>query len=219
MDTLTRPPGDTTTGARFRPVVVTAHMDTAVVGLDTHPPHLDAPASWGAYQAHRAAHGVDALPPMADEHAVDFDLPLATWERDGGWGWCCSRAHYEPLGYTTVDVRRRPETDVMARMSSDRKHHLSAGPMKARDTPHPATLVAEVVWYALADPAPLRDLLDRVWALGRFGRHGHGRIARWDIAEHHDRDAWTDRVFPDPEGRVQGIRAPYHHRMRQVPAC
>ena len=115
-------------------------------------------------------------------------------------------------------MRRRPDTDVMARYAPDSKHHLSAGPMKARDTPLPATLVREVVWYALADPEPLRALLDRVWSLGRLGRHGHGRIQSWTVAEHDDREAWRDRVMPHPDGTVQGIRAPYHHPLRKVAA-
>lgn len=216
MDTISDPPGDTTTDPKWVPVVVVAHLSTAVVGFDTHPPHLDAPVSWGAYQAHRADHGVDALPPMTDDAAVDFALPLATWERDGTWGWACSRAHYEPLGYTNGATRRRPATDEMARYTSAAKHHLSAGPMKARDTPLPATLIDSVSWFALADPEPLRVLLDRVWSLGRLGRHGHGRIARWEVTPHDDRDAWADRVFPDPDGRVQGVRAPYHHATRKV---
>lgn len=219
MYTLAAPPGDTTTDPRFRPVMVVAHLTTPVVNLDTHPPHLDAPVSWGAYQAHRAMHGVDALPLMTDETAVDFALPLASWDSGGVWGWACSRAHYTPVGYTTLAMRRRPAVDEMARLTSDKKHHLSAGPMKARDTPLPATLVDTVTWYALADPEPLRALLGRVWSLGRLGRHGHGRIARWEVSEHDDRDAWADRVMPSPNGRLQGIRAPYHHQSRKVPAC
>lgn len=219
MDTITEPPGDTTTNTRFQPVQVTAHLSTAVINLDTHPPHLDAPVSWGAYQAYIATHGHNSLPPMTNEHAVDFALPLATWEHDGVWGWTCSRAHYEAAGYTTLAMRRRPAVDQMARLAKDKKHHLAAGPMKARDTPLPATLVNQVTWYALADPDPLRHLLNRVWSLGRLGRHGHGRITHWEVDTHHNRDAWKDRTMPHSNGTLQGIRAPYHHQTRKVPAC
>lgn len=219
MRVLTEPPGESTTEERWAPVVVTALLSTPVVGFDTHPPHLDGPVSWGAYQAHRAVHGTDALPPMTSEQAVDFALPLATWQRHGTWGWACSRAHYTPQGYTTVAMRKKPATEAMARYTPAPKHHLSAGPEKSRETPLPATLVDKVVWCALADPEPLRDLLGRVWSLGRLGRHGHGRVTRWDVAPGGDRDAWADRVMPAPDGTVQGIRAPYHHPTRQVPAC
>lgn len=219
MHTIVSPPGDTTADPRWVPVKVVARLSTSVVDLDTHPPHLDGPLSWGAYQQYVAEHGHGALPPITDTHATDFSLPLATWERDGVWGWACSRAHYEAVGYTTLAMRRRPAADEMARLTKDRKHHLAAGPMKARDTPLPATLVPEVTWYALAEVEPLRALLERVWALGRLGRHGHGRITRWEVDEHHDRDAWTDRTMPHKDGTLQGIRAPYHHQTRKVPAC
>lgn len=219
MRTLTRPPGDTTADLLWRPVVVVARLSTPAAGVDTHPLHLDGPASWGAYLAYIAEHGHGNLPPISGESAVDFSLPLAAWQRDSAWGWCCSRAHYEPQGYTTAAMRRKPAAEAMARYAPDARHHLSAGPMKARDTPLPATLVHTVTWYALADPGPLRSLLERVWSLGRLGRHGHGRIARWEVAEHDDRDAWADRVMPDPAGPVQGIRAPYYHPTRKVPAC
>ncbi|MGV2384855.1 MAG UNVERIFIED_CONTAM: hypothetical protein LOD86_06240, partial [Thermobifida fusca] len=96
--------------------------------------------------------------------------------------------------------------------------HLAAGPMKARATPLPATLVSEITWYALADPEPLAALLDRVWSLGRLGTHGHGRVRAWEIVEHDDWEAWRDRVLPHPDGVPQSIRAPYHHPSRKVPA-
>lgn len=219
MDLVTTPPGDTTADPRWQPVRVVARLATPVIGLDSHPMHLDGPVSWGAYLAYISEHGHDALPPLSDDHVVDFALPLATWNMHGTWGWACSRAHYTPVGYTTVAMRRRPAVDEMARYAPDRRHHLAAGPMKARDTPLPATLVSEITWYALADPEPLAELLDRVLSVGRLGRHGHGRVLRWEVHPHDDREAWRDRVFPRPGGVPQSIRAPYHHPKRKVPAC
>src|SRR5690554_1403069 len=108
MDLVTTPPGDTTADPRWQPVRVVARLATPVIGLDAHPMHLDGPVSWGAYLAYIAEHGHDALPPLSDNHAVDFALPLATWNMHGTWGWACSRAHYTPVGYTTVAMRRRP---------------------------------------------------------------------------------------------------------------
>src|SRR5690554_2988687 len=112
-------------------------------------------------------------------------------------------------------IRRPPRSTLFPYTTLFR----SAGPMKARDTPLPATLVSEITWYALADPEPLAELLDRVWSLGRLGTHGHGRVLRWEVHPHGDRDAWRNRVLPDPDGPLDGIRAPYHHPTRQVPAC
>src|SRR5690606_33932854 len=120
MGLVTTPPGDTTAAPRWQPVRVVAHLATPVIGLDTHPMHLDGPAAWGAYRAYIAAHGHCSLPPLSDEHAVDFALPLATWNMHGTWGWACSRAHYTPAGYTTVAMRRRPAVDEMARYTSDK---------------------------------------------------------------------------------------------------
>lgn len=207
MDLLTEAPGTSTADLSWSAVEVTARLATPAVGIDTHPMHLDGPASWGAYLAYTDQHGHAALPPI-DQGPVDFDLPFATWERDGAWGWACSRAHYLPQGYTTSAMRRRPATDEMARLAPDRKHHLAAGPMKARDTPLPATIVGTVTWHALADPAALQALLDRVWSLGRHGRHGHGRVRSWAVTAHGDRTAWEDRTWPPDEAP----RAPYHAR-------
>lgn len=215
---VSTPVVDTTAAPQWAAVAVTAHLATPVIGLDTHPLHLDGPLSWGAYQQHLADHGHDSLPPMTDTHAVDFALPLATWTAEGTWGWACSRGHYEPDGHFTLAMRRRPPVDEMARYSDSAKHHLSAGPMKARDTPLPGTLVREVTWYALADPEPLKALLERVWSLGRLGRHGHGKVTGWSVAAHEDREAWRDRVMPHPDGMLQAVRAPYHHPTRKVAA-
>ncbi|MBX6386623.1 MAG: hypothetical protein IRZ07_27220 [Microbispora sp.] len=218
MELITDPPGDTTADPRWQPVKVVAHLATPVINLDTHPMHLDGPVSWGAYIAYTAEYGHCALPPMSPTQVVDFTLPLATWQMHGAWGWACSRAVYDPVGYTTLAARRRPAVDEMARYTSDKKHHLAAGPMKARDTPLAATLIDTVTWFALADPEPLASLLDRVHTIGRHGRHGHGRVHAWEVLPHDDRDAWRDRVLPHPDGVPQPIRAPYHHPTRKVPA-
>lgn len=209
MDLIRHTPADSTADPSWSAVRVTATLTTPAVGIDTHPMHLDGPASWAAYQAYITRHGHASLPPMTDTHAVDFALPLATWSRDGHWGWACSRAIYDPLGYTTTAMRRRPAADEMARLAPDRKHSLAAGPMKARDTPLPATIVHEITWYALAHPDELRSLLGRVWSIGRLGRHGHGRIRAWTVTEHTDRTAWEDRDWTGP------TRAPYHHPTRR----
>ncbi len=207
MDLITGAPADTTGDPSWSPVVVTARLAAPAVGIDTHPMHLDGPLSWGAYQAYLHQHGHGTLPPL-DQGPVDFALPLATWVREGTWGWACSRAHYTPQGYATSAMRRRPATDPMARYAPDARHHLAAGPMKARDTPLPATITDTITWHALAHPGRLRDLLDRVLSVGRLGRHGHGRITAWTVTPDTNRDAWADRAFPP----MEAPRAPYHAR-------
>lgn len=218
MDLVTTPPGDTTADPRWQPVQVVAHLATPVANLDGNPMHLDGILSWAAYLAYTEQHGHCALPPMTPDQAVDFALPLATWHMHGAWGWACSRAIYEPVGHTTLAVRRRPAVDEMARYTRDRKHHLAAGPLKARDTPLPATLATEITWHALGDHEDIEQLLQRVHAIGRHTRHGHGRVLRWEVHPHDDRDAWRNRVLPHPDGVPQPIRAPYHHPLRRVPA-
>src|SRR5690606_25847067 len=46
MDLVTTPPGDTTADPRWQPIRVVARLATPVIGLDSHPMHLDGPASW-----------------------------------------------------------------------------------------------------------------------------------------------------------------------------
>lgn len=226
---------DTTGDPSWEPVRVTARLAEPVINIDGHPAHLDGPASWGAYLAYTDVHGYHSLPPMTDDTAVDFDLPLARWTAPapGGahpaaraadpgmvWGWACSAAHYDAAGYTTAAVRRRPATDEAARYTRDAKWHLAAGPLKARDTPHSATLTRQITWWALADPEPLQRLLDRVHGLGRHTRHGHGRVLSWQVArDPAARTRWRDRTWPDPDGTgpIAAIRAPYHHPTRRMP--
>lgn len=219
---------------RWEPVRVTARLTEPVINLDAHPAHLDGPASWGAYLAYADVHGHGALPSMTDDAAADFDLPLARWVVPAPpgahvqalaapghvWGWACSRATYEAAGYSTIPVRRRPAADEAARYTRDGKWHLAAGPLKARDTPHSATHAHEITWWALADPAQLQALLDRVHGIGRHTRHGHGRVLAWEVTpDEAAREGWRDRTWPDPDGTgaPDTIRAPYHHPTRRMP--
>lgn len=227
---------DTTRNPGMVPVRVEARMAEPVVGLDTNRLHLDGPLSQAGFAAYLDQHGHGHLPPMTPEFCVDFQLPLATWtapapdrvhpiargaDPDRVWGWACSAAHYRPAGHTITQVRRRPATDVMARYTGDKNHHLSAGPLKARDVPHPATLVETITWWALTpDPDRLHTMLNRVPGIGRMPRHGNGRVRTWTVTQDEQaRDRWTWRTLPAPTGRVDAIRAPYHHPSRQMPCA
>lgn len=223
---------DTASDGGWEPVRVRAHMAEPVVSLAEHPGALDGPAQYGAYTAALAA-GV-VLPPLTRAWALDFTMPVATWtaapSRDGidprlldasgrqVWGWACSRALYDPDVDTVVQVRRKPATGQIARYTRDRRFHAGLGPHKARDTVYPAVFTREITWFALADPAGLLALLERVGALGGSKAHGHGRVLRWSVE--HDPDAahrWRERHFPDPDGEPEAIRAPYWHPSRRMP--
>lgn len=225
---------DTTGDPRWSPLRVTAVLAEPVVALTAGRLHLDGPLSWGAYLQHVTDCGHGSLPAMTADHCADFDLPLAVWTRPlpGGvhelacgadpgtvWGWATSAA--TPAGdvaSTVVQVRRRPAVEAGHRYAPDARWHLSAGPQKARDVPHAAMWVRELHWWCLGDPDRLRLLLGRVPALGRLTRHGHGRVLSWTVDG--DADAlqrWQQRVWPDPDGRPDAIRAPYHHRSRRMP--
>src|SRR5690606_10071565 len=142
---LTSGPVDTTDDSRWAPLRIVAHIAEPIAGWDTHRGHLDGPLSWGAFQAWQATHGRHTLPPPGPDSVVDFALPLATWTRPAPpaahprtlnhagdvWGWACSAADYTPAAHTKVEVRRRPAAAEMARWATDRKHHVSTGPLKA----------------------------------------------------------------------------------------
>lgn len=224
---------DTTTDSRWTPVRVTAHLAEPIINLDGHACHLDGPAAFAAYLAYTDRHGHHSLPPMGRDSVVDFALPLATWTAPAPgpvhqlaraatpghvWGWACSAAAADPAAWTVVEVRRKPNSEAMHRYAPDRKVHLATGPLKARNAPHPATIVRTITWWALADPDRLHALLSRVPGLGRHTRHGNGRVHRWEVTpDPRAATLWRRRVWPDPDGTPDTIRAPYHHHTRLMP--
>ncbi len=223
---------DTSGDGGWEPLRITAMMAEPIAGWDAHGGHLDGPLSWGAFLAYEATHGRHSLPAMGPDSAVDFALPLATWTRPAPdsvhplainaaeevWGWACSAARYETTAMTKIEVRRKPAAEAMARWTKDRKHHIATGPLKARDGVVPAIVTPEIVWWALGAPDMIRDILARVTHLGRHTRHGHGRVLSWDVTvDEAARERWQRRVWPDPAGASEGIRAPYHHPSRKMP--
>jgi hypothetical protein len=236
---VTIPPGTVadTTIQPMVPVRVEARMAEPVIGLDTNPLHLDGPLSQAGWAEYLDVHGHGSLPPMTPDSCADFNLPLATWtapapsdgvhdlaraaDRTLVWGWACSAADYQPAGATITQVRRRPATDVMARYTPDKTHHLSAGPLKARDVPQPAVLVETITWWALTpDPDRLHRMLNRVPGLGRLPRHGNGRVHQWTVnVDERAAQRWRWRTWPQPGGLPAGIRAPYHHPSRRMPCA
>lgn len=192
---------------------------------------LDGPLAWAAWRQAVAA-GLE-LPPMTPTHATDFDLPLQTWARpqvapdhhpqllDGDgriWGWCTSVAiPSADIALSGVAIRRRPATDQMTRWSTDRRHHIGLGPMKARNITHPAGFAPALHWdIDTTDPDRVMELLALVTNIGRATRHGHGRVLRWEIGDGPE-GGWSHRPMPNPSGAPAGVRAPHHNPTRQAP--
>lgn len=200
------------------PVVVRATFDAACIGIDEGPVMLDGPLAW-AY-AQRALAARKQLPPMLPDYAPDFPLPLATFgDTDGpDWVWRTSQAAFDVVGRTTVEVRRKPETRAMARYTKATSHHAGLGPMKARDTKLPASLVRSATWHVVTtDRADLEDLLAHITHIGARHRNGFGKVKTWRVTEDTDVDAWMDRPMPDPDGVAEyGVRAPYWHHTRKT---
>jgi hypothetical protein len=223
-----------------QPLRVTALMGEPIVyygdGL-----HLDGPLSYGAYVEYVREHG-DDLPPIGEEWAVDFDLPLSTWRcppADGEsphprmlapdgtiWGWRCSAAQADWVAEGTHWLRKKPATDAMRRYTEAPSHNIGLGPMKAKNLPLPARLAFEVTWYAHGDLQEVSRLLANVRHIGKLCGHGMGRVLDWVVDEMGE--DWSCRGL---EGRLMrrmpaafssdapgvlplALRAPYHHRSR-----
>ncbi len=124
---------------------VTAHLDSAAVGLDTWATPLDGPLSW-AFAMRALGRGEDIPPtPTVSTPAADFPLPLKRWERGGWWGWRSSRAHFDSPTHISIEVRRKPATGPMSVWTRDARHHTGLGPMKARNVTRSAIVTSHHV--------------------------------------------------------------------------
>lgn len=189
-------------------LTITARLGSPVVELDRRPLMLDGPLAWAAAQ-------LDGWQPLLD-HVPDTRLPLATWEEDGTYGWCVSQALYDPVAYTSVEVRRKPELTAYARYTRDGRFHSALGPHKARDTTLPATWVRTLTWHAEVTDVPrLRELLDVIHGVGKLAAHGYGRVLSWQV-DPGPADGWRDRPMPSTHGPGRAYRPPYHLAERQI---
>lgn len=195
-------------------VMITAHLDSPVVGALSL---LDGPLAWAMVQ-HKLSLNM-ALPPMTDTWAPDFKLPLATWHKNGYWGWCVSSPVGEPVHYTQVEFRRRPPVGPMATYTTVKEHHSGLGPLKARNVVASATWYEQVSWYADITYQPrLEELLSYITHLGARHRNGMGHVTRWEITDA-PTGAWQDRPLPDPQGRMMRVRAPLLASDRKDSVC
>lgn len=202
--------------------------------------HLDGLLAWGAYQAHVREHGADGIPNINAPWALDFDLPLARWQRpvpDGAtlhpnlldadgmlWGWCASAGFAEWVAHGKMEFRKRPDLMRMARYTKNPSHHLGAGPFKAFDLAYPTELAFEIEWYALGDRERCEALLCDVTHIGKKSKLGMGKVLRWEVEDiGHDwsieKEGVLMRRMPRDGGRPGTIRAPYHHQSRRAPCA
>lgn len=219
----------------WQPLRVTVRLDEPLVADLHRPLHLDGALAWCAYLEWVEAAGHRPPPIRRHESPLDFEVGLATWtappsveQIDGralgadgmAWGHACAPFTPVPRVHTAAATRRRPPTEQMARYTRDRRHHLGAGPYKARDSVHPAAWVGDITWHALGDPDRVAHLLTRLTHVGRLGRHGYGRVQRIEVIAGSDRDRWrTGRTMPTPGGQEDTIRAPHWHPTRRMPCA
>lgn len=224
----------------MRPLIITARMAEPVAyygdGL-----HFDGILSWGAYLAMPRAER-DALPPMG-EWALDMDLPLDRWQwayeadcddrlrapNGDVWGWMCSAVHADWQVESMHAIRKKPAVGEMAEWSNSKSVVIGSGPLKAKDITVPTRFAHELVWYALGDWGGVNELLQPIHSIGKVHNIGLGVVAEWTVETvSADEAGWCESIMArrrmplsyTTEGHLVqgGIRAPYHHRSRQI-AC
>ncbi|KMY23301.1 hypothetical protein ACU19_04825 [Actinobaculum suis] len=200
-----------------KPLRITAILGTPVAGVVTRPFMLDGPLSWVWWAES------ENFQPALDPNTApgDADLPLEKWEKHGTWGWCTSEAVYEVTRRTQMEIRRPPADREFARFTKDKKHHHGMGPMKARDTVIPLSVIPKMVWEVLAtDPDEVMRLCEQVTHLGGHRARDCGRVESWEFDTPATATGWERRPFPKP-GSTGVYRAPYSHPLRrvEVPEC
>lgn len=189
-------------------LAITARLGSPVIELDRRPLMLDGPLAWATAQ-------LDGWTALLSE-IPDLELPLERWDEGDTWGWCVSRAEYEAVVYTSVDVRRKPDLTAFARYTTDRKFHAALGPHKARDVTFAATWVRTLTWQAeVIDQGRLQALLDVITGIGKLAAHGYGRVLTWELTPGREM-GWRERPMPSTHGTGRSYRAPYHRPERQV---
>jgi hypothetical protein len=232
----------------FQHFEVTVDMAEPIVHLDDLI-HLDGPLAFGAFMALPAAEK-RIMPPLSSPWAIDIPVPLAKWyvpvdsekwphddrllddfDVDGVvkpciWGWCAT-SQLDPWdGRGTIEYRKKPALERMARYSGAKKVNVGAGRLKAYDVKFPTVLCRQVRWRAFGDMSKCLTLLEYVSAVGKKRNTGNGRVLRWHamLVEGH----WSPVVGTSPMRRLPvlsgivgrpgtgSIRPPYHHRSRRV---
>lgn len=194
--------------------------------------HLDGLVAVGAYRSLSREHQ-NAVPPITSAWALDFDLPLARWEReclipegvnpalwestgerDGRqvgmvWGWCASASCVDWKMDTLEPLRKKPPIDAMVRWSDDARIETATGPLKMHDKKYPLRWADTLAWYCVGDPVELARALSFVTHIGRGSGHGWGAIALDDD----DLPRWQI----DPWSYDWSITGPDNQAMRHMP--
>jgi len=183
------------------------------------------------------------LPPEAAPWVADFRLPLRktmvepdlpSWcnrrlltPTGELWWWSASMAIIEPVRQSKHEIRKRPDTGRMARLTKSPSINIGAGAVKAYDLAFPTVLVDQITWYVVGQLDAIRFMLADVTHIGKKRHHGLGRVLSWSVDPHHedrtliDADGNAARHLPaclvGEEGESLGLRPPYWHPSRRVP--
>lgn len=188
------------------PLRVAATITSPVVEATRHPIMLDSLLTFA-----RAMDG--DLDPLRLDTEPDIPLPLDRWEDGDQWGWKASQARYEVAGYTSAQVRRKPNTEAMAIYGTFAKHHLALGPHKARDTLAEAAWIHRMEWDVIAtSPDALMELLLRIGGVGKHVAIGYGHVSRWEVTPSSNDEGWRDRGWKSGNRH----RPPYWHPLGRV---
>lgn len=181
---------------------ITARLTTAVIEPDRHPIMID-----GLLAYAKALDGTH--PPITPEHAPTIALPLDKHEADtGAWCWKASAAHYNVERYTTAQIRRKPDTEAMAKYGKFGKHHIGLGPHKAKNITLEAGFIREMSWVIETNEIDeVVELLKRITGIGRGHSSGYGKIESWVVTPGGDPNGWKQRKFM-PGNR---LTPPYWH--------
>lgn len=208
--------------------------------------HLDGPLAYGAYldlsrdereslPSINSPWCLDFPIPLSiwtAEYGGDPDPRLCT--SDGRvWGWCASDNLSPWANRHRVDVRGPTAVRDMIRKGNRRRVNVAAGEFKPVNHAYPALWPegGELRWLAHGDPGEVLRLLKNVDALGKRHNTGNGKISldedltpNWTVTpidgdwSHHNEDGKLIRRIPTDTqpARLGTIRAPYHHRSRQI---
>lgn len=197
---------------------------------------------WGELRAAARGRGEVLDGPRGMAVPADLELPLARCALgDGTWHWAATCADPEgrparapvEVRYWTGRLDQTHAAQVCPRLPltvSDRR-----GRYRARRMPLILTPCTAVVWRAVGDVDAVRDLVSRIFSIGKRRSSGEGRVLGWEVqplagvpewdAGHVHHGGGLGRTVP-PEcltgrrvpvggrGRA-GLRPPYMHPGRQ----
>lgn len=129
------------------------------------------------------------------------------------WVWAASCAYWpEPSDIDVRWVHKRSWQEAQAASlgidAAATPANPDVGRYKPQRIPQAATIVPQLHWWALGDPAGIHDLLADVDAVGKRHNTGEGQVARWHVTDLGPPDWWQVMWFPD--GRIARPIHPRH---------